>query len=42
LAAVAWFLRFLLRHPMYWFVGYRVIVGTGVLILLATGVLSAT
>ena len=23
-AAVAWFLRFLVRHSMYWFVGYRV------------------
>lgn len=42
LAAVAWLLRFLLRHRMYWFVGYRVLAGTGVLILLATGVLSAT
>jgi undecaprenyl-diphosphatase len=42
LTAVAWFLRFLLRHPMYWFVGYRVVAGIGVLILLATGALSAT
>ena len=42
LAAVAWFLRFLLRHPMYWFVGYRVLAGIGVLILLMTGALSAT
>jgi undecaprenyl-diphosphatase len=42
LAAVAWFLRFLVRHSMYWFVGYRVAVGVGVLILLATGVVSAT
>jgi undecaprenyl-diphosphatase len=42
LAAVAWFLHFLVRHNMYWFVGYRVAAGTGVLILLATGVLSAT
>jgi len=40
-AAVAWFLRFLLHHRMYWFVGYRVAVGIGVLILLATGVLGA-
>lgn len=40
LAAVAWFLRFLLRHRMYWFVGYRVIAGVAVLILLATGVLT--
>jgi undecaprenyl-diphosphatase len=42
LAAVAWFLRFLLRHSMYWFVGYRVAAGAAVLILLATGVVSAT
>jgi undecaprenyl-diphosphatase len=41
LAAVAWFLRFLVRHSMYWFVGYRVAAGVGVLILLATGVVSA-
>ena len=26
-AAVAWFLKFLVRHGMYWFVGYRVILG---------------
>jgi undecaprenyl-diphosphatase len=42
LAAVAWFLRFLVRHNMYWFVGYRVVAGVAVLILLATGVVSAT
>jgi undecaprenyl-diphosphatase len=41
LAAVAWFLRFLLRHSMYWFVGYRVAAGVAVLILLATGVVNA-
>ena len=37
LAAVAWFLRFLVRHSMDWFVGYRVALGTVVLILLGTG-----
>jgi undecaprenyl-diphosphatase len=42
LAAVTWFLRFLVRHSMFWFVGYRVIVGTAVLILLATGTVAAT
>ncbi|WCS20941.1 undecaprenyl-diphosphate phosphatase [Mycobacterium marinum] len=42
LAAVSWFLRFLLRHSMYWFVGYRVVVGVVVLILLATGTVAAT
>jgi undecaprenyl-diphosphatase len=42
LAAVAWFLRFLVSHSMYWFVGYRVVAGVAVLILLATGAVSAT
>ena len=41
LAAVAWFLRFLVRHGMYWFVAYRVLLGTVVLILLGTGVVAA-
>src|SRR6185369_6588346 len=40
--AVAWFLRFLVRHSMYWFVGYRLVLGAVVLALLATGVVSAT
>jgi undecaprenyl-diphosphatase len=42
LAAVAWLLRFLVHHTMYWFVGYRVAAGVAVLILLAAGVVSAT
>lgn len=42
LAAVAWLLRFLVHHSMYWFVGYRVAAGAAVLILLATGMVSAT
>ncbi len=42
LAAVAWFLRFLVQHSMYWFVGYRVVAGAIVLILLATGKVTAT
>ncbi|OBA78411.1 undecaprenyl-diphosphatase [Mycobacterium sp. 1164966.3] len=42
LAAVAWLLRFLVRHNMYWFVGYRVLAGTAVLILLAAGTVAAT
>jgi undecaprenyl-diphosphatase len=41
-AAVSWFLRFLVKHSMYWFVGYRVVLGTVVLILLGTGVVAAT
>jgi undecaprenyl-diphosphatase len=40
-AAVAWFLKFLVKHGMYWFVAYRVIVGVVVLILLGTGVMAA-
>jgi undecaprenyl-diphosphatase len=40
-AAVSWFLKFLVNHGMYWFVGYRVVVGVVVLILLATGVVHA-
>jgi undecaprenyl-diphosphatase len=41
LAAVAWFLKFLVRHGMYWFVGYRVILGVVVLVLLGTGAMAA-
>ena len=40
-AAVAWFLKFLVSHSMYWFVGYRLIVGVVVLILLGTGTIAA-
>ncbi|MBI3212384.1 MAG: undecaprenyl-diphosphate phosphatase [Mycobacterium sp.] len=42
LAAVSWFLKFLVRHSMYWFVGYRVVLGVVVLVLLGTGVVAAT
>ncbi len=41
-AAIAWLLRFVVNHSMYWFVGYRVALGAVVLVLLATGVVSAT
>jgi undecaprenyl-diphosphatase len=41
LAAVSWFLKFLVRHGMYWFVGYRVILGTTLLVLLGTGTVAA-
>ena len=41
-AAVSWFLKFLVRHSMYWFVGYRVVLGATVMALLAGGVVSAT
>ncbi|OBA76258.1 undecaprenyl-diphosphatase [Mycolicibacterium mucogenicum] len=40
-AAVSWFLKFLVRHSMYWFVGYRVVLGATVLALLGTGVVAA-
>jgi undecaprenyl-diphosphatase len=40
-AAVSWFLKFLVRHGMYWFVGYRVVVGVTLLVLLGTGVVAA-
>ena len=39
-AAIAWFLKFLVSHSMYWFVGYRVVAGVTILALLATGVLT--
>jgi undecaprenyl-diphosphatase len=40
-AAIAWLLRFLAGHAMYWFVGYRVVLSVTVLALLAGGVLVA-
>ncbi len=41
-AAISWFLKFLVSHSMYWFVAYRIVAGSTVLALLATGVLAAT
>ncbi|RWA23604.1 UDP pyrophosphate phosphatase [Mycolicibacterium brumae DSM 44177] len=41
-AAISWFLKFLVSHSMYWFVGYRIILGVTVMILLGTGVLAAS
>ncbi len=41
-AAIAWLLRFLTQHAMYWFVGYRVVLALTVLTLLGTGVVAAT
>ena len=40
-AAIAWFLKFLMSHSMYWFVGYRMALGALVLALLAGGVVVA-
>lgn len=42
LAAIAWLLRFLVHHAMYWFVGYRLVLSLTVLALLASGTLAAT
>ena len=41
-ATVAWLLRFVAHHPITWFVPYRVALGTLLIILLASGVVSAT
>lgn len=41
-AAIAWLLRFVENHSLYWFVGYRVLLGLLVMGLLAGGVISAT
>ncbi|MEB3023985.1 undecaprenyl-diphosphate phosphatase [[Mycobacterium] crassicus] len=40
-AAISWLLRFVSSHTMYWFVGYRLILGTVILGLLAAGVVGA-
>ena len=37
LAAIAWLLRFLVHHRMYWFEAYREVVGVVVMALLGTG-----
>jgi undecaprenyl-diphosphatase len=41
-AAVAWLLKFVAGHPITWFVPYRVVLGLGILGLLAVGVMNAT
>lgn len=40
-ASIAWLLKFVQKHSLNWFAGYRIILGTVVLILLGTGVLGA-
>jgi undecaprenyl-diphosphatase len=40
--AVAWLLRFVAHHPITWFVPYRLALGIVLLVLLATGTMSAT
>lgn len=41
-ASVAWLLKFVAKHSLDWFVGYRILLGLIVMGLLATGVVSAT
>jgi undecaprenyl-diphosphatase len=41
-ATVAWLLRFVAHHPITWFIPYRVALGVLLLVLLASGVMSAT
>jgi undecaprenyl-diphosphatase len=41
-ATIAWLLRFVAHHPITWFVPYRVALGALLLVLLATGVMTAT
>ncbi len=41
-ASVAWLLRFVARHSLNWFVGYRIVLGATIMALLAGGVVSAT
>jgi len=40
--SIAWLLRFVAGHPITWFVPYRVVLGLGLLGLLAAGVITAT
>ena len=40
-ATVAWLLRFVAHHPITWFIPYRVALGALLLVLLASGVMSA-
>ncbi|MGC4111915.1 MAG: undecaprenyl-diphosphate phosphatase [Nocardioides sp.] len=41
-ATVAWLLRFVAHHPITWFVPYRLALGLVLMVVLATGVMSAT
>ncbi|MEU8895919.1 undecaprenyl-diphosphate phosphatase [Nocardia sp. NPDC048505] len=41
-ASVAWLLKFVSKHSLNWFVGYRILLGLTVMALLATGVVEAT
>ena len=39
---VAWLLRFVARRDYTVFIGYRLVLGTGVLVLVGAGVMSAS
>ena len=41
-ASIAWLLRFVAHHPITVFVGYRVVAGVLLALVLAAGVMSAT
>jgi undecaprenyl-diphosphatase len=41
-ASIAWLLRFVAHHPISWFVPYRVALGVLLLVLLGSGVMTAT
>ena len=41
-ASIAWLLRFVAHHPITWFIPYRVGLGVLLIVLLATGAMSAT
>ena len=41
-ATIAWLLRFVADHSIVWFVPYRVALGVAILVLLATGAITAT
>ena len=41
-ASIAWLLRFVAHHPITWFVPYRLALGGLIIVLLASGAMSAT
>lgn len=41
-ASIAWLLKFVAHHSIAWFVPYRVFLGLGLVLLLGSGVMSAT
>ncbi len=41
-ASIAWLLKFVANHSLYWFVGYRIVLGVVVMGLLSAGVVAAT